>query len=220
MMRIHAEHASQCDGVCFDDRGEWHAALVSVATRLMRRAEAAESERDAAVAHSAELTRAVAAMRDRDETTDAIIALYESSSEEAMRTAVALDRFRAQVCLADVAARQLFPALPARGADGWPQDNVTTIAFVAEIAALRAIIEGSTTPPTDAEIAAHETAGGAWTCITVGEWIFSDSGMDGEAARGLRSVLEANGWATPRWWALDSTRRPCAWPVGDESEGA
>jgi len=76
---------------------------------------------------------------------------------------------------------------------------------------LRAIVEGRTTPPTDAESAAHDAAGGAWLVA----W-----------RRGERPTV-ASIVSGPRvWWptadvvtavALDAQRRPCAWPVVTEA---
>ena len=59
----------------------------------------------------------------------------------------------------------------------------------AQVAALRAIIEGRTTPPPGAERAAHTAAGGRWRH----EWPATE---------------------TPeRWWPIDREGRSCAWPV-------
>ena len=94
-----------------------------------------------------------------------------------------------------------------------------TATLTAERDALRAIIEGRDTPPTDAEIAAHHAVGGSWRCLSP-EW---DGTMtsDCDTARDLG----AEGWAhaartvpmhgMTRWWALDAAGRPCTWPVVD-----
>lgn len=71
---------------------------------------------------------------------------------------------------------------------------------------LRAIVEGRTVPPTDAELDAHEAAGGRWVCVTPGDPFFSDAGMDADDARALRDLLRANDF-TARWWALDASDR-------------
>ena len=94
----------------------------------------------------------------------------------------------------------------------------------AELDALRVIIEGRTVPPTDAEIEAHARAdaGGLW------RWV---ARVDGEVIAGCSRDREE--WCsteplaglprrigavyTVRWWALDSTGRPCAWPVVTEA---
>lgn len=57
---------------------------------------------------------------------------------------------------------------------------------VAAVDALRAIVDGRTAAPTDAERAVH-----------AGEWLVRY--RDSRACR---------------WWPLDSTGRPCAWPTG------
>lgn len=76
----------------------------------------------------------------------------------------------------------------------------------AERDALRAIVEGRAEPPTDAEIAAHAKAGGAWHGATPHGLVWSDESPT-EARRKRTLGL------TARWWALDSAGRPCAWPV-------
>ncbi len=71
---------------------------------------------------------------------------------------------------------------------------------------LRAIIEGRTTPPTDAEIKAHDAAGGSWL-----------------VRRRRQNGLWSAEFIGPSVWccrvydggvyvALDSERRPCPWP--------
>lgn len=63
----------------------------------------------------------------------------------------------------------------------------------AEVAALRAIIAGRVTPPTDVEIAAHLAAGGDWL---------------------VRKTLDATLIPrTVRWHPLDATGCPTTWPV-------
>jgi len=88
-----------------------------------------------------------------------------------------------------------------------------------EVAALRAIVAGRTVPPTDAEIAAHEAAGGRWRCVVVGDCLLLCDMLPGGVvwyhAETLK-VLDATG----TWWALDATGRPCAWPVADVSDTA
>ena len=85
----------------------------------------------------------------------------------------------------------------------------------AEAALLRSIIEGRTTPPTDAEIAAHEARGGTW--LVGGGTIHR--ARDAHETRTMcerRAKLCAEcppGWPAYRWLALDSHGRPCAWPT-------
>lgn len=73
----------------------------------------------------------------------------------------------------------------------------------AECARLRAIVEGRTVAPTDAEIAAHT---GEWRCVGAGAAYAEISGL---VAAGLRDVARG---VTLRWWPLDATGRPCSWP--------
>ena len=75
--------------------------------------------------------------------------------------------------------------------------------------ALRAIVEGRTTPPSDEEIAAHEAAGGLWRCPNADR-----QAMGGPRARVARTVDARMGHVTT-WWPLDTHGRPCAWPVVD-----
>lgn len=78
--------------------------------------------------------------------------------------------------------------------------------------ALRAIIEGRTVPPTDAEIAAHHAAGGRWRCLVPNRLWQSKDAMHDSTARIQRATLEVDGGPAV-WWSIDSTGRPCAWPV-------
>lgn len=88
-------------------------------------------------------------------------------------------------------------------------------AACAREAALRAIVEESTTPPTDEAIAAHEAAGGAWLV----QWASGTlvQRMCGDTSGTLESAEVAAQWRgdgeVVRWWALDAERRPCAWPT-------
>lgn len=82
----------------------------------------------------------------------------------------------------------------------------TVIAQAERIATLEAIVEGRTTPPTDAEIAAHDATGATWMIahrdgqivVTAMSW---PSSRDWHVAKGA-----------VRWWALTIDGRPCAWP--------
>jgi len=81
----------------------------------------------------------------------------------------------------------------------------------AERDALRAIIEGRTTPPTDAEIAAHWRAGGAWRALGLRGFALSKDTADrGEAT--ILAALDRRSTVPRRWWPLDASGRPCAWP--------
>lgn len=87
------------------------------------------------------------------------------------------------------------------------------------VVALRAIIEGRTVPPTDAEIAAHHAAGGRWRCLVPNRLWQSKDAMHDSTARIQRATLEVDGGPAV-WWSIDSTGRPCAWPVVPPKDGA
>ena len=80
----------------------------------------------------------------------------------------------------------------------------------AEAAGLRAIVEGRTRAPTDAEIAAHAAAGGAW--------LLQDASCDVERVSAQRARVAAARTRSSvtthqRWWAIDRDDRPCPWPT-------
>ena len=85
-----------------------------------------------------------------------------------------------------------------------------------EVKHLRAIVEGRSTPPTDAEIAAHAAAGGQWRTLGLRGFGLSGDVLDGDASRAIRAVSERSR-VPRRWWALDAEGRPCAWPVVTEA---
>jgi len=95
-----------------------------------------------------------------------------------------------------------------------PDLAATVIAQAAEIERLRAIVDGRATPPTDAEIAAHEAAGGWWRCAPDGDrrGLPPLESFRSDTARAVTSWAYVMGH-TIRWWALDAQCRPCAWPV-------
>lgn len=85
-------------------------------------------------------------------------------------------------------------------------------ALRAEVAALRAVIDGRAVPPTDAEIDAHAAVGGKWRVRA--QW----------SAGPRMSVDDVNAWApgvarllrgqeNTHWWATDADDVLCAWPV-------
>lgn len=82
---------------------------------------------------------------------------------------------------------------------------------------LRAIVEGRTRAPTDAEIAAHAAAGGAW--------LLQDASYDVERVSAQRARVAAARTRSSvtthqRWWAIDREDRPCPWPTAlDAGEG-
>lgn len=103
-------------------------------------------------------------------------------------------------------------ALEERNAEAIVSLGASCAAFRAELADLRAIIDGRVVPPTDAEIAAHREACGYWRFVT-------EADEDGtcETAEDVHESARTDvPWPrTPaaRWWAHDFSGRPCAWPV-------
>lgn len=92
-------------------------------------------------------------------------------------------------------------------------EHIATVAMrdgLAECERLRAIVEGRTTPPTDAEIAAHWRSGGAW--------LFACRVIRDAAEARLSAAQHAVPWLTMPWIALDADGRPCAWPVANDSD--
>jgi hypothetical protein len=84
-------------------------------------------------------------------------------------------------------------------------------ATVAEAAQMRAIVEGSDVPPTDAEVEAHERANGlgsSWLCMWEGRPRVIEN------SSGVRYIRGTGGRP---WWPLDAKCRPCAWPVVEVS---
>lgn len=62
----------------------------------------------------------------------------------------------------------------------------------------------------------HFVAGGRWRCLVPGDLRQSNDGLHDVAARFQRVTLEA--LEEPAvWWSIDSTGRPCAWPVVAEA---
>jgi hypothetical protein len=80
-----------------------------------------------------------------------------------------------------------------------------------DVAALQAIVEGRTVPPTPDEAEAQRRAGGGW--------LYSrPEGCRASVAAlpmTVRSVVCAADYQreTLRWWPLDANGAPCAWPV-------
>ena len=98
------------------------------------------------------------------------------------------------------------------------------LALRAERDALRAIVEGQTTLPTDAEALAHDRAGGRWLVLR------ASGGTIGRSDADLAVFGLGVAWISPtptddfpgaeRVWPLDATGRPCAWPAATESPDA
>jgi hypothetical protein len=81
----------------------------------------------------------------------------------------------------------------------------------AERDALRAIVEGRTTPPTWQEIERHHESGGSWMCSAGGVADVSEhASVTHRWADDHRELPDMGGC---RWWALDAQGRLCAWPV-------
>ncbi len=78
---------------------------------------------------------------------------------------------------------------------------------------LRAIIEGRTTPPTDAERLAHLATGGSW------RWRVNGTTTQTSDARRVRIAIEAHARHQSRvqWWAHDANDNPRAWPIAAEA---
>lgn len=140
-------------------------------------------------------------------------------AQERMRTA---DRV-ADACAAEAKAlRDQLQHARTRAADVAETERVAeerrgkVLELMSELAAQRAIIEGRTVAPTDAEIDAHEAAGGSWS-VRVGSpsggawWPISPSYPD--MVRGVRDGVVVMPGESKHWTALDRQRRPCAWPV-------
>lgn len=78
------------------------------------------------------------------------------------------------------------------------------------VIALRAIIEGRATPPTDAELAAHD---GAWLMRLYNGALVA---MRSDGAREARGVMVRDVPYVAHWIATTSDGRPCAWPVAPQ----
>ena len=83
--------------------------------------------------------------------------------------------------------------------------------------ALRAIVEGRTTPPTDEEVAAHEAAGGGWVLCNPAAPLDTRVVCLSAATARVRADF-CRRTVTRRWWALDATGRPCGWPPTGDSK--
>lgn len=87
-------------------------------------------------------------------------------------------------------------------------------ALTAERDALREIIAGRTTAPTDAEIEAHCRGGGAW--LAFGPGGERDLNQEVQWTKSLRDESARLGIQI-RWWRMSATGEgPCAWPVVTE----
>ena len=81
----------------------------------------------------------------------------------------------------------------------------------ARVTDLEATIAGRTTPPTDADLAAHERSTGLWRV----RWAYLRGGWDHVETNDARRLRDANNGKL-RWWPLDADGWPCAWPTAAE----
>lgn len=81
----------------------------------------------------------------------------------------------------------------------------TAQAMARELAALRAIVAGRATPPTEAERDAHSAAGGVWLV----SYVRRDGDLASEVLSGWGGDLPCGAV----YIALDARGIPCAWPV-------
>ncbi|TAK27246.1 MAG: hypothetical protein EPO40_16615 [Myxococcaceae bacterium] len=109
------------------------------------------------------------------------------------------------------------------------EERARADAAEAEVARQRSIVEGRDTAPTDAELDAHEAAGGSWLYRGPGGQLGGrrySRGPAGEPVGGglpilVRSVRRSAELGEPlgRWWALDANGNICAWPTVPRPEG-
>lgn len=103
------------------------------------------------------------------------------------------------------------------------EDAVSAVYEARRVASeAQAIIAGRTTPPTDAEIAAHADAShiGAWLITAtdgcrqlVHLWRPFDGDSRSEEWAMLRRRMGPFKFTIARWVPIDAEGRPCAWPV-------
>lgn len=146
--------------------------------------------------------------RERAETHRSRIDWMQSVAASAMRQGLAAcRRLRADLARTEAEATRLRVETDRRSDLGQ---------LLAEVDALRAIVEGRTVPPTDEEIMAHCRGVGAWV-VTSPSWVQRVRGI--ASVRMLADDHRESEDATWRWIALDATGRPCAWPTVPRSEG-
>lgn len=74
--------------------------------------------------------------------------------------------------------------------------------------AQRAIVEGRTTAPTDADLDAHAKAGGMWLSVGVS----AGGGVGGVVTTSLTRQRRDTALAPLRWWPMTAGGVFCAWP--------
>jgi len=97
------------------------------------------------------------------------------------------------------------------------REAADVLALRAERDALRAVIEGRTTPPTDEEVAAHAAAGGGWVLCNPAAPLDTRVVCLSAATARVRADF-CRRTVTRRWWALDAEGRPCGWPPTGDSK--
>ena len=159
-----------------------------------------------------DLARTVVALHER-------VAAVEAERDGALAQCEALTQALREAQRARDAAAQAFDDLVAtvwRAATGDEHEPPTsTDALVESVRALRetqrerdamkAIVEGRTTPPTVEEAEAHINAGRSFRVVSVNGGAYSAESV-------LAVDLAVSDFPGSRWWALDSHGRPCAWP--------
>ena len=173
------------------------------AVRAMRAELAATTKafNDVVLALAAEQRRAMDLQAERDEAR-AGMAEVRAAYPEAFDAGAFVGRSDAPEV---VRLRAEVLSLIEHASNGW----VRTADLTEEVASLRAIIAGRTTPPTDAEIAAHEQRGGSWLAAVAAYGVYLLAGtyaaieQDREGI-GLDPVVH--------WWSLDENGTPCEWP--------
>lgn len=180
------------------------------------RAERAEAERDAAIKRATNAER----MRDAFVATSVAFAVDMIDKPDAMaRCAAERDAAVAQAEELTRALRVTQSDLARALADGRVElrqraDDAERVAadLRDDLERLRAIIEGRTTPPTDAEMEAHVAPGRS------GWWLVSSP--DDMSLELIEQPSERDWcieWGATQWLPIDLDGRPCAWPVVTEA---
>lgn len=87
----------------------------------------------------------------------------------------------------------------------------------ARVRELDAIIEGRAEGPTNDELIAHDAAGGGWAVRPQGFTVSVTMGGP-SYTHAWRERLSTQDHPA-RWWPLDASGRPCAWPVATGGSG-
>lgn len=225
---VHAEiHATHADRTLAMHVGLDVAPLLAAAPALAREVIALMEERDEAREEAATLRAEVERLReslaevteDRERWREALRHCAHESYVTHPADADDPDGLAENVCdvldgIADtqaavhgvaVAVWSAIGSDPCDAPDGSADDIIEAVE-----ARVREIVEGRTVPPTDAEIAVHAANGGRWRFVTGRE---SFDLLSERAAESWREGSSEWVAGSARWWALDSTGSPCAWPV-------